>query len=65
VVELEDGVVALDEDPRRPTMRSTSAAAKPHGAQRWLAAATCGGRRGERRRPKHMAGVQQLTAWTR
>jgi hypothetical protein len=32
VVELEDGAAAPDEDPRRPAMRSASAAAKPDDA---------------------------------
>jgi hypothetical protein len=33
VVELEDGAAAPDEDPRRPTMRSSLATAKPDGAR--------------------------------
>jgi hypothetical protein len=47
-VELEDGAAAPDEDLRRPATRRAPAAAKPDGARRWLAAMTCGGRRGER-----------------
>jgi hypothetical protein len=47
-VELEDGAAAPDEDPRRPAMRSAPAVAKPDDARRWHAAATCGGKRGER-----------------
>jgi hypothetical protein len=46
VVKLEDGAAALDEDLRRPAMRSPLAVAKPDDARRWLAAATYGGRRG-------------------
>jgi hypothetical protein len=33
VVELEGGAAAPDEDPRRPTTRSSSAATKPDGAR--------------------------------
>jgi hypothetical protein len=49
VVELKDGAAAPDEDPRQPAVRSALAAVKPDNAWRWLAAATCGGRRCERR----------------
>jgi hypothetical protein len=55
-VELGDGTTAPDDDPRWSATRSTPAAAKPDSARRWLAAATCGGRRGEQRRSEHMAG---------
>jgi hypothetical protein len=65
VVKLEDGAAAPDEDLRRPTMRSPLAVAKPDDARCWLAAATYGGRRGERRRLKHMVGVRKLTTWMR
>jgi hypothetical protein len=65
MVELEDGAATLDEDPRRPAMRSALAAAKPDDTQRWLAVVTCGGRRGEQQQLEHMAGVWQLTVWTR
>jgi hypothetical protein len=65
VEELEDGAATLDEDPRRPAMRSALAAAKPDDTQRWLVIVTCGGRRGERQQLEHMAGVWQLTVWTR
>jgi hypothetical protein len=39
VVELEDGAAALDEDPRRPAMRSAPTVAKPNDAWCCLAAA--------------------------
>jgi hypothetical protein len=65
VVELEDGAASPDEDLRRLATRSAPAAAKPDGARRWLATTTCGGRRGKRRRSKHMEGVWQLTMWMR
>jgi hypothetical protein len=65
VMELEDGAAAPDEDLKRPTTRSATAAAKPDVARRWLDAATCGGRRGERWRLEHMARVRQLMTWMR
>jgi hypothetical protein len=58
VVELGDGMVAPDDDPRQLAMRSAPVTAKSDSTRRWLAVATCGGRRGERRRPEHMAGVR-------
>jgi hypothetical protein len=64
-MELEDGAAAPDEDPKRPATRSATTATKPDVARRWLDAVTCGGRRGEQRRPEHMARVRQLTTWTR
>jgi hypothetical protein len=65
VVELEDRAVTPDKDLRRPATRSAPAAAKPDDTRCWLAAANCGGRRGERRQPEHMVGVRQLTTWMR
>jgi hypothetical protein len=66
VVELEDGAVAPNEDPRRPMMRSSLAAAKPDGAQgfAWDSCNLQKGRSG--RQAGALSGADGISpAWTR
>jgi hypothetical protein len=65
-VELEDQAVALDEDPRRPVMRSSSAAAKPDGT-RGFAWDCCNLRKGRsEQRAGGLGNVDDVSlAWTR
>jgi hypothetical protein len=66
VVQLEDRAVASDEDPRRPAMRSSSAATKPDGA-RGFAWDCCGLRKGKsERQARVLGGADGVSlAWTR
>jgi hypothetical protein len=66
VVDLEDGAVAPDEDPRWPTTRSSSATAKPDDA-RGFAWDYCNLRRGRSEwRARALDGVDGISpAWTR